>query len=114
MHHRPLRAPRLVAITVSLLLLVAACSSSKTSTAASTNPTATTTTISPAIAAKAYEQPGPHPVGVTTYTLPTGNKVEVWYPAVAGTTGTVSYDIRDFTPPSIKALLTANVPATFS
>ena len=46
--------------------------------------------------------------------MPAGNKVEVWYPAVAGTTGTVSYDVRDFTPEGIKALLTANIPATFS
>ena len=30
------------------------------------------------------------PRGVTTLTLPAGNKVEVWYPAVAGTTGTIT------------------------
>ena len=53
-------------------------------------------------------------MGVTTLTLPAGNKVEVWYPAVAGTTGTVSYDVRDFTPEGVKALLTANIPATYS
>jgi dienelactone hydrolase len=53
-------------------------------------------------------------VGVTTLTLPAGNKVEVWYPAVAGTTVTVSYDVRDYTPEAIKSLLTANIPATFS
>jgi dienelactone hydrolase len=61
-----------------------------------------------------YEQPGPHPVGVTTFTLAAGNKVEVWYPAVAGTTGRISYDVRDFVPAAIKALLTANIPATYS
>jgi hypothetical protein len=61
---------------------------------------------SSADAAKAYEDPGPFPVGVTTLVLPAGNKVEVWYRAVAGTTGTVSYGARDFTPDGIKALLT--------
>ena len=104
---RSLTRPIVVAC---ILLLVAACSdSSKPSSSASSS-----APPPPAEAAKAYEDPGSFPVGVTTLTLPAGNKVEVWYPAVAGTTGTVSYDVRDFTPEGIKALLTANIPATFS
>jgi dienelactone hydrolase len=101
---------------VFLVCAVAACSSSgsKPETSRSSNAGATRTTVAPAVAAKAYEQAGPHPVGVTTYTLSAGNQVEVWYPAVDGTTGTISYDVRDFVPAAIKQLLTTDVPATFS
>lgn len=74
----------------------------------------TTTTFDPATLADAYEAPGPYPVGVTTATLATGIAVEIWYPAVDGSTGTETYDVRDFTAPAIEALLTADVPATFS
>ena len=74
----------------------------------------TTTTINPASLFDAYVKPGPYPVGITTLTLPGDIKVEVWYPAVEGTTGTETYDVRDFTPPAIKALLTADIPATYS
>lgn len=109
MHSFVVRSSSVVAATVSLALFAACSGSSKSSTTA-----APTTTTAPAVAAKAYEQTGPNPVGVTTFTLPAGNKVEVWYPAVKGTTGTISYDVRDFTPAAIKALLTANIPATFS
>jgi dienelactone hydrolase len=110
--------PRAVAAALALLLLASCSSGSKP--AAGDGPTggATSTapvqTLVPAVAAKAYEQAGPNPVGVTTYTLPAGNKVEVWYPAVAGTTGTITYDARDYTPAFIKASLTSNIPATFS
>ncbi len=62
----------------------------------------------------AYTQSGPFPVGVTTLTLAKGNKVEVWYPAVAGTTGEVTYDVRDFVPDAIRKILTADIPATYS
>jgi len=37
--------------------------------------------------------------------------VEVWYPAVEGTTGTDSYDMREYIPDAVKALLTADTPA---
>ena len=47
-------------------------------------------------------------------TLAKGNLVEVWYPAVEGTTGEVSYDVRDFTPPAIRDILTADIPASFA
>ena len=62
----------------------------------------------------AYVRPGPYPVGVTSYALEGGNEVEVWYPAVATSTGSDSYDVRDFVPPAIRDLLTADVPATFT
>jgi fermentation-respiration switch protein FrsA (DUF1100 family) len=54
-------------------------------------------------------------VGVTTLQLPNdGPLVEVWYPAVEGTTGTERYDVRDFTPDALKALFTADLAADFS
>ncbi len=97
---------------------LAACSSSSTPPVTGAGATTTaqpaTTTIPVATAAQAYTEPGPHPVGVTTLTLPKGNKVEVWYPAVAGSTGTDTYDVRDFVPPSIKALLKGDARATFT
>ena len=71
------------------------------------------TTLDPATEAMMYTQAGPYPVGVTTLELAAGNKVEVWYPAVEGTTGAEFYDTRDFVPPAIKALLTADVPARY-
>jgi dienelactone hydrolase len=71
----------------------------------------TTTTIAPGIT---YAERGPHPVGFLTMTLPAGNQVALWYPAVKGTTGEVTYDVRDYTPDAIKALLTADIPATFT
>ena len=67
----------------------------------------------PAELANTYVESGPHPVGVTTLELEAGNKVEIWYPAVEGTTGNESYDVRDFVPEAIRALLTADVPAVY-
>ena len=71
-------------------------------------------TLDPATEAMAYTEPGEYPVGVTTLELAAGNKVEVWYPAIAGTTGTESYDVRDFVPDAIRALLTADIPASYT
>jgi predicted dienelactone hydrolase len=62
----------------------------------------------------AYTEPGEYSVGVTTLTLASGPKVEVWYPTAPGTAGTETYDVRDFTPPAIKALLTGNAPASYT
>lgn len=62
----------------------------------------------------AYAEAGPYPVGVATLTLPEGSAVEVWYPAAEGTTGTVSYDVRDFTPDIIRELLTGDSQAIFT
>jgi dienelactone hydrolase len=75
---------------------------------------APTTTVSVADLATTYAEPGPYPVGVITLQLAKGPKVEVWYPAVEGTTGEVSYDVRDFTPEAIRAILTADVPASYT
>lgn len=72
---------------------------------------ATTTTLPPAAD---YTVDGPHPVGVITLELATGSKVEVWYPAVEGTTGSETYDIRDFVPEGVKALLTGDAPSTYT
>jgi dienelactone hydrolase len=103
-------------------LLIAACSSnSSTSSDASSAPSATdaatTSTLSAADiaeAAKAYTEPGPYAVGVTTVALANGVPTEIWYPAAAGSVGTETYDARDFTDPVIRALLTAQIPATHS
>jgi dienelactone hydrolase len=100
-----------------VITAAAACSSSSGGSGASANSansTSTTNAITVAVSAHAYSGTGPYPVGVETLTLPKGNKVEVWYPAIKGTTGTDTYDVRDFVPPSIKKLLTANIPATFT
>ena len=83
-------------------------------TDATTTLAETTTTVSVGDLATAYSEAGPHPIGVTTLALPTGNLVEVWYPAVEGTTGEVTYDVRDFTPPAIREILTADIPASYT
>ena len=105
-------------------LTMVACGSSTTSspdtdpsdTAVTTDPTTTaapTTIPDAATMAALYTEAGPYPVGVTSLELAAGNKVEVWYPAIEGTTGTDSYDMRDFIPEAISALLTADVPAVY-
>ncbi|HQZ35536.1 MAG TPA: hypothetical protein PK020_14015 [Ilumatobacteraceae bacterium] len=131
---------RRLALPVAAILLLAACSDDSSSTAttgavtttlAATTPettpdttpvteapatsqAATTTTVDLAAQAMAYSEYGDYPVGVTTLQLASGPKVEVWYPAVAGTTGTETYDVRDFVGDGIRALLTGDVPSTFS
>ena len=105
-------------------LTIVACGSSTTSspdtdpsdTAVTTDPTTTaapTTIPDAATLAALYTEAGPYPVGVTSLELAAGNKVEVWYPAIEGTTGTDSYDVRNFIPEAISALLTADVPAVY-
>jgi dienelactone hydrolase len=61
-----------------------------------------------------FAEAGPYPVGTVTLQLEKGPLVEVWYPAAEATTGNVSYDVRDFTPEGVRALLTDDVPVTFS
>ncbi|MDO8389892.1 MAG: alpha/beta hydrolase [Actinomycetota bacterium] len=113
--------PHLLLGLLVVTTLAAACSDdlsspattgSDTTAAPSTTAAATTTTASAADAAMAYADAGPFPVGVS-YMLetPGGNRIEVWYPAVPGTTGTDSYDMRDYVPDEVRALLTADVPA---
>jgi predicted dienelactone hydrolase len=102
-------------------ITVSACSGDDSASPATDAPTTlgpvteapTTETLDPAVEAMMYTEAGPYPVGVTTLELAAGNKVEVWYPAVDGTTGAEFYDTRDFVPPAIKALLTADVPARY-
>ena len=126
---------RRLALPLAALLLIAACSDDGSSattvaeTAVSTPATeattpatdapttteaATTTTVDPAEAALAYSEYGDYPVGVTTLQLDKGPKVEIWYPAVEGTTGTETYDVRDFVGDGIRAILTGDVPSTYS
>ncbi|MBI4936573.1 MAG: hypothetical protein HY828_22065 [Actinobacteria bacterium] len=128
-----MRSRSLVVCALAMSLFVAACSDDSSSSNATAEDTAAevpettvaatdapttaapTTTVDPATAAMAYTEPGPYPVGVTTLQLPDGGPlVEVWYPAVEGTTGTEGYDARDFTPEALKAILTADVAADFS
>ncbi len=88
-----------------------------TTTAPTTTQVTTTTTQAPpdpALLVDQYAQAGPFPVGVTTLQLAKGPLVEVWYPAESGTTGTVSYDVRDFTPEAIRTLLTGDAPAEYT
>ncbi len=95
-------------IFVSLIAIVAVgCSSSDSSTS-------NETTAPIENQAEAYFERGPSPVGVTTLTLARGPKVEVWYPAVEGTAGSDTYDVRDYTPDAIKKILTGDAPATFT
>jgi predicted dienelactone hydrolase len=100
---------RLLAVLLGLVLVVASCSDGAEASGSADD--ATTTTVDPMVAARAYVEPGPHPVGVTTLALASGPEVEVWYPAIDGTSGTVAYDTRDFIPPAISDILTADVPA---
>ena len=111
----------LVSIALLATVALSACSGDESaipaSEAATTLSPATeapaTETLDPAVEAMAYTEPGDYPVGVTTLELEPGNKVEIWYPAIEGTTGTESYDVRDFVPDAIRALLTADVPANY-
>ena len=84
------------------------------STATTTTTPATTTTVDSVAQALTYSDYGDYPVGVTTLQLSKGPKVEIWYPAVEGTTGTETYDVRDFVGEGIRAVLTGDVPSTFS
>jgi predicted dienelactone hydrolase len=106
---------RAVVIAGCLIVTTAACSSGSgtTSSAASTT-RPSSTTLPAAEAAAAYSKLGPFPVGVTMLHLEGGVNVEVWYPAIAGTRGVVTYDVRDRVPPAVKSLLTADIPATYT
>ena len=128
---------RRLAVSIAALMLVTACSdgSKSSSTQAadtaspatdspvtdlpatdvtSTTDAAATTTVDISRQAMAYSEYGPYPVGVTTLQLDKGPLVEVWYPAVEGTTGTETYDVRDFVGEAIRGVLTGDVPATYS
>jgi len=123
-----IRRVRRLALSLAAVIVIASCGgddsaeqSTPTETPSVSAPVATeapvieapTTTVDPVALATAYAEPGDFPVGVTTLQLAAGNQVEIWYPAVAGSSGTESYDVRDFVPEAIKTLLTADVPAVF-
>ena len=123
-----MRSPRrTLTVVASLALLITACSddgsssddtssddvttsSSPVDTPATSEPT-TTAAPDPAVDAQAYAEAGPHPVGVTNVRLADGTPVEVWYPAVPGSDGTDSYDMRDHIPDAVRALLTTDLPS---
>lgn len=102
----------MVAAVMTSTLLLAACGASDNAADPPTEPT--TTVPSAAEYASAFTEPGPYPVGITTLALDTGPLVEIWYPAVQGTTGTDTYDMREFTPEAIRALLTGDADSTFT
>lgn len=109
-----MKKPRVLFLGV-FAFTAAACGGSSdnaTSTDASSD-SSVVEVIDPSLAAQTYVDRGSYPVGVTTLQLEAGNKVEIWYPAVEGTTGTDVYDVRDFVPEAIRALLTADVPASY-
>jgi len=110
------RAPRALTALVVAVLVAGACAGDGNGgdDDEAAGDAATTTSATPTQAAQAYVEPGPYPVGVTTLELDGGVAVEVWYPAVEGTTGQDTYDVRALVPPSVEALLTADVPATYT
>lgn len=55
-----------------------------------------------------------YPVGVSTVLINDFISAEVWYPAVEGVEGTETYDVRDFTPFALRAMLTGDAPSTYS
>jgi dienelactone hydrolase len=95
-------------LAVTTALLLASCGSDSSSSGSGGG-----TAVPAAENATAYAERGPYPVGVTTLKLDKGPLVEVWYPAVAGTTGEEAYDMRDFVPEAIKGLLAADVDSSF-
>jgi dienelactone hydrolase len=109
---------RALAALAALALLASACSGedgNEVDGAGEPAPAETTTTsLTPDEAAVAYAERGPYPVGITTLELDGEVPVEVWYPAAEGTTGEDTYDVRDLVPSSVRALLTADVPAAFT
>jgi len=109
-----MRVRVLVAALATLALVASACGGGDDDAAAPEVEETTSTTLSVAEAAAAYTGPGPYPVGVTTLELEGAIPVEVWYPAVEGSTGEDTYDVRDLIPPSVSQLLTAEIPATFT
>lgn len=69
----------------------------------------------PSVTAAELAAPGPYPVGVTTRELPTGNLVEVWYPAAPAAVGaTDTYAVRDFTPEVMRSLVPEEINDRFT
>lgn len=55
-----------------------------------------------------------YPVGVATVMINEFIPAEVWYPAVEGSQGSDSYDVRDFTPFILRSMLTGDVQSTYT
>lgn len=102
------------AVVVVFTLVLTACSGSDDASTGQNGAATPTTAPDAAEFADAFAEPGPYPVGITTLQLATGPLVEVWYPAVEGTSGTDTYDMREFTPEAIQELLTGDADSTFT
>jgi dienelactone hydrolase len=101
---------RLVFILVVLALGSAACGDDGGGGGAESADSTSTTQAPPAVTAAELAEIGPSPVGVTTRELPTGNLVEIWYPAGPDAEGlTHSYSLRDFTPALMRELVPADL-----
>lgn len=108
---------RILLCLTAVVVLAAACgdddadttdpATTTTAATSTSEPSATSTTEAvPALTAADLAAVGPYPVGVTTRELPTGNLVEVWYPAGPDAEGrTDSYAVRDFTPEIMRNLV---------
>lgn len=84
-------------------------------TAMPTSTAAPTTIPEPEVTPAELAGQGPYAVGVVTRALPSGNAVEVWYPADdAAIGGTVAYTVRSFLPPAIGELVPDTVDDTRS
>lgn len=72
--------------------------------------------IGPACSAAPYVEPGLYAAGVTTLDVD-GVAVEVWYPADADAIGTAPrdpYDMRDWLPDDMRALIPSDAPTRFT
>jgi dienelactone hydrolase len=97
---------RCSAFAVVLTFLAAGCSHSH-SAADSTSSSPPSTSLT---GTSVYAALGNFTVGVTTLHLPTGNDVEVWYPANGGVgVGDDTYDVRSFLPTSVTDRLDPSV-----
>jgi hypothetical protein len=105
-----------LSLFAAVALFAAACGSDDPPAASGgEDTTASSSTTQPAATwADAYADLGPYPVGITTLQLESGPLVEVWYPAVEGSTGTDGYDMRDFIPEAVADLLTGDVSSAYS
>ena len=59
-------------------------------------------------------QGGDRPVGVATIQVNDYIQAEVWYPAVPGSEGSETYDVKTFTPYIVQTMLTGDAPSTYT
>ena len=57
---------------------------------------------------------GEHPVGVSTVQINDFIQAEVWYPAVPGSEGSETYDVKTFAPYIVQTMLTGDAPSTYT